>query len=209
MVAAVPLHAGYPIEEVQRRFLQILPRVELHARISSRDIKCQHKWADFISEAVSMCWKWWVRLHERGKDPSGFVSTLASLAARHVRSGRRLCGQEKPNDVLSPRAQQMRSFVVEKLPDFSTLNGTPLEDALHDNMRSPIPDQVCFRVDFPAWLRSYSRRNRAIAKDMAMGEPTKALASKFKMSPGRISQLRREFHDDWQRFTEPTVNVAG
>ena len=33
------------------------------------------------------------------------------------------------------------------------------------------------------------------------GERTKDLSDKYGLSPGRIRQLRREFHDDWQRFT--------
>src|SRR5206468_3141130 len=62
-----------PTDALKSTFLSILPRIELHARISSRTIKCAHKRADFISEVVSLSWKWWIRLHERGKDPSGFV----------------------------------------------------------------------------------------------------------------------------------------
>ena len=50
---------------------------------------------------------------------------------------------------LSPLAQQRKGFTVGKLPDYGTLNGTPLEEALHDNTRSPVPEQVCFRLDFP------------------------------------------------------------
>lgn len=207
--AAVPAKLSH--EELQAKFLTIVPRIQLHARISSRDIKCQHKRADFISEVVSLCWKWWVRLHERGKDPSGFVSTLAALAARHVRNGRRLCGQLRPNDVLSPRAQQLRGFTVEKLPDFSTLSENPFSEALQDNTRSEVPDQVCFRLDFPAWLHTRTRRDRRMIADMATGERTNTLARKFRMSPGRVSQLREQFRRDWRQFVGdlPLVNAAG
>ena len=33
-----------------------------------------------------------------------------------------------------------------------------------------------------------------------MGETTLELAKKYPLSRGRISQLRREFFSDWQRF---------
>jgi hypothetical protein len=55
------------------------------------------------------------------------VSTLATVAARAVRSGRRVCGQERAKDELSALAQQRHGFVVEKLPDCSTSAGTPAE----------------------------------------------------------------------------------
>src|SRR5262245_169802 len=45
---------------------------------------------------------------------------------------------------------------------------------------------------------------------MALGERTKDLAARYGTTQGRISQLRREFHDDWRRFTgeAPLTNPA-
>lgn len=35
---------------------------------------------------------------------------------------------------------------------------------------------------------------------MSQNERTTDLSKQFEVSPARISQLRREFHDDWERF---------
>jgi hypothetical protein len=35
---------------------------------------------------------------------------------------------------------------------------------------------------------------------MARNKRTLDLSRQFELSPARISQLRREFHDDWRRF---------
>jgi hypothetical protein len=35
---------------------------------------------------------------------------------------------------------------------------------------------------------------------LATGEATKTAARKFHVTPGRISQLRREFQDSWQEY---------
>ena len=51
---------------------------------------------------VGLCWVWFVRLAERGKDGSKFPGHLASFAARHVHSGRKVCGQDKANDADHP-----------------------------------------------------------------------------------------------------------
>jgi formate dehydrogenase assembly factor FdhD len=155
---------------------------------------------------LTMTWKWHLRLAEKGKDATCFPTALASYAACAVKSGCRLCGQERANDVLSPVAQQQQHFAVEKLPDFSTLGGSPLEEALHDNTVSPVPDQVAFRLDFPAWLVTLSQRNRAMAEDMALGEKTQKLAEKYRVSEGRISQMRRYFEHDWSQFCGDSCN---
>jgi len=35
---------------------------------------------------------------------------------------------------------------------------------------------------------------------MALGHRTEELAQSYQISPARVSQLRRQFHDNWQRF---------
>jgi len=145
---------------------------------------------------------WYRRLRQRGKDVARFVSTLASYAARAVKSGRRLCGQEKANDVLSPRAQRRYGFQVEGLPEDHNRLREPLLDALHDNTQTPVPDQVVFRVDFPEWRNSRSKRDRRLMDELLVGERTQDVSRKFGLSAGRVSQLRREFHQDWLAFCD-------
>lgn len=195
------------MNQLHDRFLGILPRIQTHARIYFRDIKCHVRRADCIAEAVALAWKWFVRLARRGKDATQFPSTLATFAVKWVRCGRRLTGQERSKDVLSPLAQRRRNFAVGKLPDFATLNGNPLEEALVDNTRSPVPDQVQFRLDFPVWRASHSHRDRRIIDAMAMNERTLDLAATFGLSPGRISQKREEFKKDWLQFTDQVESV--
>jgi len=177
------------------RFLTILPRIQTHARIYFRRVPCPHRKADYVAEAVALAWKWFLRLEEQGKDARCFPSVLATFAARAVKSGRRLCGQLKARDVLSETAQQRHGFSVGKLPDFSTLNGNQLEEALPDNTQTPPPDAAAFRLDFPAWLDLHSRRDRRMIGDMAQGERTVDLARHYRLSSARISQKRREFSE--------------
>jgi hypothetical protein len=178
----------------------ILPQVQRQGRIHFRAARPDRR-AELVAEVVALAWKWFVRLAERGQDPTRFSVTLAAYAAKAVKSGRRVCGQESDRDALSPLAQMRRCFVVSTLPEFSTLSGNPLAEALQDNTQSPVPEQAAFRLDFPAWLGTLGSRNKSIALDMAVGHRTQHLAHTYGISPGRVSQLRREFHEDWQRFT--------
>ena len=181
-------------------FLSILPRIERHGRVHFRHVRCPDRKADAISEMVALSWRWFLRLAEQGKDATRFPSVRATFAARAVHSGRHLAGACRAKDALSPVAQRRHGFAVGRLPDFSTLNGNPLSEALQDNTRSPVPDQVAFRFDFPAWLSSLGARDRGIAQDMAQGHRTGELADAYGLSPARVSQLRRQFYMDWQSF---------
>lgn len=206
------------VAHLHAHFLAILPRIENHAQFRFRHLRCHDRREDAVAETIAVAWKWFLRLSEKGKDASEFVSTLADLAVRHVRSGRRLCGQEKAKDVLSSRAQRMKGFRVERLPHSTSrsresLYGDPhgqdavdsFEERLRDNTVTPPDEQAAFRIDYPTWLSQLGERNRAIAEDMTLDLPTKELASRHRVSPGRISQLRRELLADWLRFHGETV----
>jgi len=181
-------------------FLSILPRIELHGEVVFRALRCPHRKQEVIAEVVALAWLWFTRLVRQGKDPTRFASAIATYAAKAVKTGRRLVGQERSKDVLSPRAQYLRDFAVVSLPLTSTLAGTPLDEALHDNRRSSVPDQVCFRLDFPSWLGTRTERDRRVIADLMVGERALDVADKYGLSPARISQLRREFLLDWELF---------
>ena len=155
------------IHSLHARFLLLLPRIETHARIYFRDIRCAAQRADQIAETIALAWKWFIRLAKRGKDASEFVTTFATFAARAVRCGRRVVGRSRAKDVMDPHTQKRHDFTVEKLPDFSTLT-----EALADNMVTPPPDAAAFRVDFPRWLGLLGDRDRRLASELMIGEQT-------------------------------------
>jgi hypothetical protein len=178
----------------------MLPRIELHARVAFRDVKCLHQKDEWIAETIALAWSWYCKLMRQGKQAVVFPCVLASYAARCVRRGRRLCGQETLHEVLSTAAQRHHGYAVERLPDVETLTPSPYQEALADNTQSPVPDQVAFRIDFATWLGRLSQRERDLIADMVRCERTRDLARRYGLSPGRISQLRRAFHADWQQF---------
>jgi hypothetical protein len=197
------------LARLQATFLtSILPRVVAHSRVSFRHIKCRHQREELLAEMTGLCWRWFLRLAERGKDASRFPTALATFAARAVRCGRRLAGMERAKNVLSPLAQQRQGFAVCKLPDCSTLDGSPLDEALHDNTQSPVVEQVCFRLDFPSWRASRAERDRHILDELMLGERTLDVAARHGITAARVSQLRREFHDDWVLFCAAPPQVV-
>jgi hypothetical protein len=201
------------LPELQAEFLSIRPRILTHAHFMFRDVDSEERKADCISETIALAWKWFLRLAEKGKDPRGFVSVLAGYAVRAVQNGRRLAGQLKAKDVTNPLAQRRHGFKVETLPlstrtcqedRYGAVGGQrhqdEFEERLHDNTRTPPDQQAMFRLDFAAWLKSLTIRERKIVRAMARNERTLDLSQQFGVSPGRISQLRRDFALSWEDF---------
>ena len=144
------------------------------------------------------------RMAERGKDPMPIVFAIARNCARAVSNHRRLHGKtvdRKPCECIFHRADR-------GLAGKSSLNqGTAgenaeIKEALIDNRQSPVPEQVCFRIDFPVWRQLYPDRHRSIQTAMMLGHKTQEVAQRFGLTEGRISQLRREYHADWHASTE-------
>jgi hypothetical protein len=213
MSTSVNRFAAASIEVLHMRFLTLVPRIETHAQICFRGVRCPVTQEDRVQECVALAWKWFLRLSEQGKDVFAFPMAFAALVARAVKCGRRLCGQERARDALSLLAQQRHGFGVGSLPAttrspheqlYADPHGQALLDAfeerLRDNTLTPVPDQAAFRLDFPAWLRTLTGRERRLIRAMARNERTKDLSKQFELSAGRISQLRREFHDAWLRY---------
>src|SRR5258707_10571295 len=108
----------------QSAFLDLLPKIHQHANIYFRDIVCSSTKADRVADTVALAWLWFLRLTERGKDVFAFSTAFCSLAARAVRSGRRIAGQERVRDVLSATAQRRHGIKIEPL---QILGSTPRE----------------------------------------------------------------------------------
>lgn len=205
--------AGESINSLHQRFLDLLPRIETHGQIFFRNVRCAVRKADCIAEMVALAWKWFRRLAEQGKDAAKFVFTLASLAARAVKSGRRLCGQERAKDVMSHRAHYLHQFGVKRLPAstqrsqeqlYAQPHGQEMMDAyeerFRDNAQTPVPDQVAFRLDWPRFLASLGDRDRRLAEYLSLGHGAGDAARRFHLTPGRVTQLRQRWHQQWQSF---------
>jgi hypothetical protein len=149
-------------------------------------------WEDRVAimvEGGRLAWICFVRMAENGKDAEGFQATFVFTVARSVQCGRRLTGMEKAKDVMSGRAQRRHGFTVDSI-----------DEPLKANTITPVPDQAAFRIDFKEWLRTLTSRERKIVRAMLRDERTLDLSRQFDLSPGRISQMRREFAESWSRY---------
>ena len=136
-----------------------------------------------------------------------YPAVLARCGVLRVKDGRKVVGGQNGRDVLSPYCQRRKNIAVERLDRFDKESGEWIE-AIVEDARTPVPDQVAFRIDFPAWLCLQTKRNRRIAEALAVGHTNGQVARRFKLSPARISQLRQDFHQSWQEFYGETAAVT-
>jgi DNA-directed RNA polymerase specialized sigma24 family protein len=185
-----------------RAFLSIMPAVLRHAEFAFRRTRDPHTFDDRVQETLCLCWTWTRRLWDQGKDARAFPTALARYATRHVKGGRGFVGGKLGrNDALSPLAHAVHGFFAQALPGHENpASPAPWMERLVDQPGSRVAELAAFRIDFPAWLERLTVRDRGMAEEMALGETTRDLASRFGVSPGRVSQKRRDFREGWRSF---------
>jgi hypothetical protein len=205
-----PSNIGTP-PTTANEFLELLPRVERHAAVVFRTLPAAER-EEAVAEAVAAAFVAFRRLRLRGLDPArDFPSQIARYAVLHVKDGRQVGGRRHSQDVLSPYAQRKHRFRVESLPLatrrphedlYGELRGQRqldlFEERLRDNRRTPPPEQAAFRLDFPEFMGSLSRRDRRLARYLSLGHSGKAAARRFGLSPGRVTQLRQRWCREWR-----------
>jgi hypothetical protein len=87
MIVLPHAHSTSSVSGLQNAFLRLLPKIQNHAQITFRHIPCAHQRADRMAEAVALAWKWFLRLHELGKDVNQFPMVfiyLVEIGRAHV-----------------------------------------------------------------------------------------------------------------------------
>ncbi|MFZ5830830.1 MAG: hypothetical protein ACOY3P_12115 [Planctomycetota bacterium] len=208
-------------------FLAILPAIERHARLALRHLPPEAR-EDACSAVLAAVLVAYVRLVERGRGALAYPPVLVRYALRHLRAGRRVGTPVRSHDVLSASAQRRGGFRVlsldrlaesgaevivkcgggEGLPSTSHAadagDGSWKESLVADRRAALVAAVAAFRIDFDAWLKQLAPPKRRSAELLAIGHSTGAVASRLNLTPGRISQLRRELHASWQAFQEET-----
>jgi hypothetical protein len=181
----------------------LLPAIRQHARISFRHLDPEGR-EEAVQEVVCNACCAVVRLAELGKLDLAYAGPLAGYGVAQVRDGRKVGCRLNICDVSSQYCQRRKNVVVERLDKFDEEENQWQEAVVVDTRSAPVPDIVAFRCDFPAWLDTLTRRNRKIALKLAIAESTGRVARMFRVSPGRVAQLRREFAGSWKKFTGET-----
>jgi hypothetical protein len=180
------------------RFLSLLPAIQEQARFAFRTEDPERR-QELTAEVIANCWAAFVRLVERGLLDVVYPTPLAQYAIRQVRDGRRVACKLNVRDVSSEYCQIRKHITIERLDRYDAEKGEWREVLLEDHHAGPA-ETAAARIDIADWFDSLPHHKRRIAATLATGESTKQTARKFHVSPGRISQTRRELQRAWQEF---------
>lgn len=190
---------------ITARFLAMLPTIQEQARFAFRSEPAERR-QDLIAEVVANCWVAFVRLVERGLLEIIYPTPLAQYAIKQVRDGRRVGAKLNVRDVSSAYAQLAKGIIVERLDRYDREEDQWREVVVEDRHAGPAETAVA-RIDIADWFDSLPRKKRRVATALATGETTKRAARRFNVSPGRISQMRRELQQSWQTLQGEPVEI--
>ena len=179
-------------------FEAMIPAIENYARIAFRHLDAEAR-GEAIQETICNACQAYVRLVELGKTDVAYPSALARFGVRQTKEGRKVGGKLNCRDTLSEYCRQKKNLFIERLDKFDSEEQGWEEILVEDKHAGPA-DTAIVRIDFSTWLQLLPSRLRKIAEYLASGETTSMAAKRFRVSQGRISQIRRELYNAWQRF---------
>jgi hypothetical protein len=179
-------------------FEAMIPIIATHARVAFRHLRAEAR-EEAIQETVCNACQAYSRLVELGKTEVAFPSALARFGVSQTREGRKVGGKLNCRDILSDYCQRKKNLLVERLDHYDSEEQAWAEILVEDKHAGPAETAIV-RIDFAAWLQFLPRRLQRIATFLANGETTTAAAKRFRVSQGRISQIRKELFLAWRHF---------
>jgi hypothetical protein len=163
-----------------------------------------------VQEVVCNALQAFARLVQLKRTSIAYAAPLATFGIKQARDGRRVGAHLNCLDVSSEYAQKIKGIVVDRLDRRDKDDDRQWCEVLVEDRRADAAAIVQTKLDFSDWLASLNRRDRRVAEFLANGESTRSAARRFKVSDGRISQLRKELAESWHRFVgdEPDAATA-
>ena len=187
-----------PFADSHDRFLSMLPLMRAQARFAFRSL-APHERGEAIQDVLALAFVMFSHLVRAGREHRAYATPLVQFAIRQYRVGRRVGVPNNINDVTSEQAQIARAFKLKRLDHYEADADEWREILIEDRKAGPA-ETAAARIDTAGWFRSLPRRLRAIARLLATGETTGAVARKFRVTAGCVSQLRRELAESWDAF---------
>ena len=198
MIAHTDLQDPHRVPGWHAKFLAMLPKVIRYARTAFRELDPEAR-EDLVQECIANCCCAYARLVERGRQHVAFPVKLANFAVRQIRDGRRVGRKANVKDAYDQHARIRNGHQLKHIGAPRDQRGGWREQLVENKRTSPA-DLAAFKLDFDAWLRTLSGRDRRMATDLGMGERTGDVAKKYGVSASRVSQLRRQLQTSWEEF---------
>jgi hypothetical protein len=204
-IAPKPSSKG-KVEAWHAGFLKMLPVVQRKALFAGKDLPEEAR-EDFVEEVVAYAVVAFKALWDRGKPDLAYPTVLARYGIQQARIGRKVGSSLNVRDVSSEYCHWAKGVTLERLDKTAQETGEWLEILVEDRRAGPA-ETAAARIDVGDWFASLPPRDRRIANALAAGHTTGEVARQFQVSSGRISQMRREYFNNWREFQGDTRERA-
>jgi len=192
---------------INNAFLKFLPVIRAHATVQFGHLRDVDR-EEALAEATAWAYCNFRSVIRRGKAGRVTPSTIARYGVLSVKDGKHAgTGQESVNDVLSPRAQRIRGFRVVGLAwDDDRINCLKKSQPevwrlrLRHDRRTPVLDQVAFRIDWSLFLSRQNDRTRRIISLLAAGNRRREVAERLGVTESALCQRLTRVRRAWERF---------
>jgi hypothetical protein len=191
--------AKYSQDEINQKFLQMLPLIARTARMAFEDFDPDRR-EDAVQDVIAGAYFDLCQLAAKGKLEDAYATPLAWFRIFRYRTGRRAGIPQMACDVMGERCKFLGRSRIINAGLCESIADTWESEATATDSRYPVPKQVAFKIDFHEWFSQLSPKDKNIVKDLAMSETTGEVAKKYQISQGRISQFRREYANSWYSF---------
>lgn len=185
------------LRDIQDRFEQELPQFKKVLRSRLRRLGEEAR-EEAVAESLAICWRDYLNLHLKGRNPGPLVNKIAEFAAKSVLCGARLIGEHTVKDVMSPTCRHRHGHTVQSTPQSDDEETAPeVLEALHAREASPA-DQATFNVDYQDWLAGLAPKERKVASQFASGLNTVEVGERHGFTGGWGSLMRSRLRADWE-----------
>ncbi len=189
------------------RFMSMLPQIQRLASLAFRDLPPETR-EDRIEEVIAHAVVAFKALYDQGKVDLAYPSVLALHGIKRTKIGRKVGMKQNVRDVSSEYCQLARGVQVKRLDRYDATEEV-WETVLVEDRHAGPAEIAAARIDIGDWCGMFTDRDRGIAGALAVGDTTNEVARQFKVTPSRISKMRRQFYDSGQRFQgEPVTGSA-
>jgi hypothetical protein len=136
-----------------------------------------------VQETVAITWRECQKLFERGENVVALLGRIIEFAAKGVRGGGRLVGQQPIRDVMSPARRHGHCV------------GEPRE---HERVEPSSADQVAVSVDLEEWLATLDPRRREIAEQLVSGLNTADVGRRRGVTRAAIYLVPKDLIAAWE-----------
>ena len=191
----LPVHGKASPSSCHAHFLKLLPAIRRRARLAFRYLD-EEAQEDAIQGTIAHAYSVYVALVNAGRVELAYAAPLARYAVGRVRADRHVGTSVNAQDISSRWCQRRKGLNAISL-DQSGAGRHEWREIVVEDRRATPADIAAMRIDFAAWLGSLPRKKRQIAELLATGEGTKQVARRFRITAGRVSQIRRLLHRSW------------